>query len=212
MRVTSVNRGQSETVRFASRTVMSGINKHAQSASVTISVNGVDDDVVCDELNHGGVDQAVYAYNANDYTWWSRQLGREVAPGTFGDNLTIDGLPRDMNAGDRLLIGDVLLEATAPRIPCRTLAAKMQDGKFGIVFRRAERPGFYFRVLNAGEVAAGDNVTLVENPELSISMLELFRLSYKNTPSERMLQRALDAPIAVRMRAKFEKKLAALSQ
>ena len=128
--------------------------------------------------------------------------------GTFGENLTIAGLPPDMKAGDRLLIGDVILEATMPRIPCSTLAAAMNDSNFGLQFRRAERPGYYFRVLNEGSVAPGDSVTLVENPGDCITMLELFRLSYEIKPDAKSLCRALDAPIAERMRARFESKIA----
>ena len=192
------------------REFVTGIGKRPLSSSATIDTCGLANDVICDEEHHGGPDQAVYAYSAADYQWWTEQLGCEIEPGTFGDNLTIAGLPSDMNAGDRLLIGEVILEATSPRIPCSTLAAKMQDSGFGLTFKRAERPGFYFRVLNGGQVVAGDAVTLVENPQDAISMLELFRLSYEIRPSESRLQRALDAPIAARMREKFESKLASV--
>ena len=151
----------------------------------------------------------VYAYSADDYEWWSAQLGRELEPGTFGDNLTIEGLPTDMNVGDRLLIGDVLLEATAPRIPCSTLAARMQDSGFGMAFRKAERPGIYFRVLNEGEVSAGDAVTYMENPAPVVSILDLYRLAYDLRPDPDALERYLEAPLAERMRASIEEKLSA---
>ena len=113
-----------------------------------------------------------------------------------------------MNAGDRLLIGNLILEVTSPRIPCGTLAAKMNDSRFGLQFRQAERPGFYFRVLNEGEVTAGDVVTIVENDQESVSMLELFRLSYEPRPNADQLRQALASPIAARMRARFESRLA----
>lgn len=207
IRIESVNVGRAESILFGAREFNTGIGKRPALSSVTIDACGLANDVICDEEHHGGPDQAVYAYSAGDYQWWTEQLGREIEPGTFGDNLTIAELPSDMNAGDRLLIGEVILEATAPRIPCSTLAAKMQDSGFGLTFRRAERPGFYFRVLNGGQVMAGDAVTLVENPQDAISMLELFRLSYEIKPAESSLRRALDAPIAARMREKFEAKL-----
>jgi len=210
MRIASVNTGKSESIGSGRSETVSGINKHPEDSGVFVSATGLNDDVICDGEHHGGVDQAVYAYSASDYAWWSEQLGREIPPGTFGENLTIDGLPVDMNAGDRLVIGAVTLEATAPRIPCSTLAAQMKDSSFGLKFRRAERPGFYFRVLSEGEVAAGEAVTLVQYADSSISMLELFRLHYEIKPSADVLTRALDAPIAVRMRDKFEARLAAL--
>jgi MOSC domain-containing protein YiiM len=150
----------------------------------------------------------VYAYSKDDYDWWSTELDRELAPGTFGDNLTIEGLPSDMNVGDRLLIGDVLLEATAPRIPCSTLAAQMQDSGFGMAFRNAERPGIYFRVLNEGEVSAGDAVTYIENPAPVVSILDLYRLAYDLRPDPATMERYLEAPLADRVRASIEEKLA----
>jgi MOSC domain-containing protein YiiM len=151
----------------------------------------------------------VYAYSADDYEWWSEQLDREIAPGTFGENLTIEGLPTDMNIGDRLLIGEVLLEATAPRIPCSTLAAQMQDPGFGMAFRKAERPGIYFRVLNEGEVSMGDAVTYIENPAPVVSILALYRIAFDLRPDPDALERYLEAPLAERMRASIEEKLSA---
>lgn len=197
--VVSVNIGRPRAIRHGERELLSGIDKRPVPGSVRITSAGLAGDAICDTAHHGGPDQAVYVYSAADYAWWSRELGRDVAFGTFGDNLTIDTMPSDLNTGDRLMIGDVILEATAPRIPCGTLAAMMQDTDFGLRFRRAERPGFYFRVLHEGDVSTGDVVVLVENPDDGISMLEQFRLSYELHPRAADLRRALDAPIAERM-------------
>lgn len=212
MRVASINRGQPESISFGEREFLTGIGKRPVASSIRISESGLDGDAIVDTEHHGGSDQAIYVYGAADYAWWSQTLGREIEYGTFGDNLTIDGLPSDLNTGDRLMIGDVILEATAPRIPCSTLAATMQDSNFGLRFRRAERPGFYFRVLNEGEIATGDSVVLVENPGDCISMLQQFRLSYTLHPTAAELRYALDAPIAERMRTKFEQRLAATNE
>lgn len=211
MRLLSVNRGSPESLDYGDGSIESGINKHACSGAVLIGENGLQDDAICDLEHHGGADQAIYAYGADDYEWWSAQLATRVLPGTFGDNLTIAGLAVDMNVGDRLLIGDLIIEASGPRIPCSTLAAQMRDRNFGIKFRRAERPGFYFRVLNPGEVVAGDSVTLVENPECDVSMLELFRLYYDLSPNAETLQRVLEAPVAERLQKRFAAKLAAMN-
>lgn len=209
MRVTSVNVGRKETIDHGQRTFTTGIRKRGAEGSVYIGSETVAGDTICDTQHHGGADQVVYAYSRDDYEWWSERLGRELAPGTFGDNLTIAGLPTDMSVGDRLLIGDVVLEATAPRIPCSTLAAQMQDSGFGMAFRKAERPGIYFRVLNEGEVSAGDAVTYVENPAPVVSILDLFRLAYDLHPDSAALERYLEAPLAERMRASIEEKLSA---
>lgn len=209
MRITSVNMGREETIGHGSRRFTTGIRKRPVEGPVFIGSDSVVGDTISDRKHHGGADQAVYAYSADDYAWWSAELGREIAPGTFGDNLTIEGLPSDMNVGDRLLTGDVLLEATAPRIPCGTLAAQMQDSGFGMAFREAERPGIYFRVLNEGEVAAGDAVTYIENPAPVVSILALYRLAFDLSPDPVALESYLEAPLAVRMRATVEEKLAA---
>ena len=211
MRIASINAGSAETISLGNRSMTTGINKIGVGGRVRITASGLDGDIICNEEHHGGADQAIYVYGKSDYAWWSEQLGKELRPGTFGENLTIDGLPADMNAGERLLIGDVILEATSPRIPCSTLATQMQDRNFGLEFRRAERPGFYFRVLNEGDVGAGDTVTFVADPESDVSMLDIFRLNYVVHPDEASLQRVLSAPIAVRMHQKFERKLAALA-
>ena len=209
MRVTSVNVGREETIDHGNRRFTTGIRKRPVDGAVFIGSDAIAGDTISDKKHHGGADQGGYAYSLDDYEWGSAQLGRELLPGTFGDNLTIEGLPSDMNVGDRLLIGDVLLEATAPRIPCGTLAAQMQDAGFGMAFRKAERPGIYFRVLNEGEVAAGDAVTYIENPAPVASIVELFRLAYDLRPDPAALERYLEAPLAERVRASIEDKLAA---
>lgn len=211
MRVVSLNVGRAETLRFGKREFLTGICKRPVAGAAFVSEHGVGDDVIQDLKNHGGADQAVYVYSAADYAWWSEKLGAEIQFGTFGENLTIDTLPTDMTTGDRLLIGDVILEVTAPRIPCSTLAARMQDSTFGVTFRQAEKPGYYCRVLHEGDVKNGDSVTLAENPVQAISILEQFRLSYETRPDQAALQRALEAPLAERMREKFESRLAALT-
>ncbi len=209
MRVTSVNVGREETIDHGSRRFTTGIRKRPVDGPVYIGSDAVAGDTIADKKHHGGADQVVYAYSMDDYEWWSARLDRELAPGTFGDNLTIEGLPSDMNVGDRLLIGDVLLEATAPRIPCSTLAAQMQDSGFGMAFRKAERPGIYFRVLNAGDVSAGDAVTYIDNPAPVVSILQLYRLAYDLRPDPVAMERYLEAPLAERVRTSIEEKLAA---
>lgn len=211
MRISSINIGEAKSIAHRGKTIVTGIGKQAAAGPVFVGIEGLANDAICDLEHHGGPDQAVYAYSSDDYRWWSDQLATEVQAGTFGDNLTIDGLPANMNVGDRLLVRDVVLEATSPRIPCSTLAAQMQDSNFGLAFRRAERPGIYFRVLNEGEVAAGDSVTFVPNPDSDVSILDIYRLAYEVRPDASSLQAVLDAPLADRMRVKFEKQLDGLA-
>ena len=211
MRLESINAGRVETIRHGDRSHETGICKRPLNGPVRLTAAGIPGDAIVSTVHHGGPDQAIYAYSADDYDWWQRQTGRDYYPGQFGENLTIRDLPSDMRVGDRLLIGEVVLEATAPRIPCDTFAARMQDSGFGFKFRDAERPGIYFRVLNEGEVAVGDVVTLVECAAHDVSIVDLFRYKYARTHNPEALQRLLDAPVAERMRAEIEKKLATLS-
>ena len=211
MRIESINVGQAETVSHGDKSKVTGICKRPVEGAVTLAAHGIPGDEILDDKHHGGVDQAVYAYSSDDYDWWSQQTGKEYPPGLFGENLTIRGLPSDMHIGDRLLIGEVVLEATAPRIPCDTFAMRLQDSSFGLAFRKAERPGIYFRVLNEGEVRTGDSVIYVESAEHGVTILDLFRYKYRPTHDADDLRRCLDAPIAERMRADIENKLASLS-
>jgi MOSC domain-containing protein YiiM len=210
MRLESVNIGRSEKISHGDKSFVTGICKHPAEGAVRIGREGVAGDAIVATQHHGGADQAIYAYSADDYDWWVERTGREFFPGLFGENLTIRDMPSDMRIGDRLLIGEVVLEATAPRIPCGTFAARMQDSSFGLAFREAERPGIYFRVLNEGEVAAGDTVTFIENEESDVTILELFHFYYARRHDAEALRRLLEAPLAERMRAKVESKLAGL--
>ena len=141
---------------------------------------------------------------------WAEQTGREFTPGLFGENVTIRVMPSNMGVGDRLLIGEVVLEATAPRIPCSTFAVRMQDTGFGMAFRRAERPGIYFRVLNEGEVSPGEGVTYVAGGDHDVTIVDLMRFYYALQHDADTLQRYLEAPVAERFRARIEAKLAAI--
>lgn len=204
MQIVSVNRGRAETIAHGTRTITTGICKRPVAGPVEVTESGLVGDQILDVGHHGGVDQAVYAYSADDYVWWAGETGHDYHPGLFGENLTIKGLPSDMYIGDRLLIGDLLLEATSARIPCGTLATRMADPGFGLAFRQAERPGIYFRVLNPGAVESGDSVTMLEGDSSSVTVLDLFRFAYETTHDEEKMRRFLDAPIAERVRRSVE--------
>lgn len=208
----SINVGRIETISHNQHSLTTGICKYPVEGPVLVEDTGLRDDAIVDTEHHGGADQAIYAYSADDYDWWADQTGRSYPPGLFGENLTIRGMPSDMNIGDRLLIGAVVLEATAPRIPCNTFAARMQDSGCGLAFRHAERPGIYFRVLNGGEVAAGEAVTHIVNESSNVTALDLFRFHYAQRHDVATLQRFLDAPVASRFRKKIAGKLQALQR
>ncbi len=210
MQLESVNVGDAATISHKNESIDTGICKLPMAGPVHLGEFGLLNDTIVNTEHHGGADQAVYAYSADDYDWWNKQSERSFLPGLFGENLTIRGLQSDMNVGDRLLIGEVVLEATSPRIPCSTFAARLNDSEFGMAFRRAERPGVYFRVLNGGDVSAGDAITFVADNSSDVSILELFRFYYGLRHDADEMQRFLAAPVGIRFREKIESRLAAL--
>lgn len=205
MQVTSINVGAKRELSGRSYSGTTGIFKEpVQEAEIRRT--GVTGDAVCDRRHHGGPDQAVYLYRAEDHDWWSAELGRPIPPGTFGDNLTVAGLPDAALAiGTRLVLPRVVLEVTAPRIPCNTLAQRMDDPQFVKAFVKAERPGAYLRVIEPGVVRTGDAVTLEAADALTT--VDLFRDSYRTLDAER-IEQWLALPIDARTRAKLEAKRA----
>lgn len=211
MRVLSVNVGHKQTQPKGDKLETTGIYKMAVDGPVRIGLLGIQEDFICDQRNHGGPDQAIYVYGAPDYEWWSRQLGRELAPGTFGENLTLSSFESALySIGDRLQIGSVVLEFTAPRTPCSTLARRMGDPTFVKQYRWGERPGMYCRVIQQGMLQAGDRAVLTPYAGPTISGLDVFRAHYQSNKDAGMLRRILQAPLAIRAREEAEEDLAKL--
>ena len=208
MQLISVNIGSKRTQPKGNEMETTGIYKLPARGPVPVAALGIQDDFICDTQSHGGPDQAIYVYGAADYAWWSKELGRELEPGTFGDNLTISDLESaGFNIGDRLHIGTVTLEVTAPRHPCSTLAARMGDPQFVKQFRRVERPGLYCRVIREGTLTAGDEVKVESHRGETVSILQMFREHYERHKTEASLRRHLDAPISIRARRDLEEEL-----
>ena len=212
MKLISVNIGEKQTQQKGDELETTGIYKLPIQESVEIKSLGIEKDFICDQKNHGGADQAIYIYGQPDYDWWSNELKRELVPGTFGENLTISELESAaLNIGDRLYVGGVILEVTAPRIPCSTLAARMGDAMFVKIYRRAERPGLYCRVIREGVVRTGDKVTVKKYVNESLSIGRAFHDYYEKL-DETAIRFYLDLPIAVRWRKELEDDFAKLNQ
>lgn len=222
MQLLSVNVGSAQPVN--NKTGITGIYKLPVQTAV-ITSDGLEGDAVCDTKNHGGIDQAVYIYGSEDYAWWKTELGKALktalVPGVFGENLTLSDLESaNYSVGDRFYIGSgtgdqVVLEVTAPRIPCGTFALRMGDPTFVKRFRRAERPGLYCRVIQPGRVRVGDRVAVARyvnyNGGETITILEMFRDFYSPKLDEATLRRHLAAPIAIRDRESRSAELAQLT-
>ena len=202
--LTSINAAQPRLVG-KNRT---GIDKQPLSGPVSVTSEGLPGDFIGSARHHGGPDQALYIFGGADYDWWQSQLGRQLPPGIFGENLTISGLESaPMAAGDRLTIGDVVLEVTSPRIPCGTFAEWMGDPGFAARFRAAARPGLYVRVLAPGSLQAGMTVAYLPFSGERVTILEQFEDYYNPCTDESCLRRLLAAPIAERTRRKVEQRL-----
>ncbi|MEW6423114.1 MAG: MOSC domain-containing protein, partial [Deinococcota bacterium] len=121
MKLLSVNVGQPTAMQVGHHMTVTGIRKHSVPGHIRVTAQGLDGDHVLNRKHHGGPDQAVYVYTREDYDHWTETLGRTLEPGTFGENLLISGLESaQVQIGERFRVGEVLLEVTAPRIPCGT--------------------------------------------------------------------------------------------
>lgn len=208
MKLLSVNLGTEGEVQRNNYRERTGIFKLPVDGAVQIGKLGLSGDLIVSEKHHGGPDQAVYIYGDADYDWWRNELGLNLLPGTFGENLTISGLESaSFSIGDMLQVGEVTLQVTAPRIPCKTFAARMEDPQFVKKFRHAERPGLYCRVLKEGTVQEGDDVRVEKYAEPTVTLLDCYRDYYDTDMSEASLRRFLAAPIAIRMRDDKEEEL-----
>lgn len=173
-KVVSVNVGRPRPVQMGSRTRTTGIFKEPQQGRVRVAGVTVGDDVQVDKKHHGGPFQAVYAYAIEDYAWWSEELGRELPPGTFGENVTTEGIDvTNALIGEVWLINDVALQVTDPRIPCSTLRARMGIPGFVKRFAASRRFGAYFRIVKEGHLGAGDQIEVIERPAHGVSIARL---------------------------------------
>lgn len=207
MHLISINIGQSQVIPVGERQVDTGIDKRPVS-KIRIERLGLAGDYVADKKNHGGPDQAVYVYSAQDYAWWEDQLGRKLAPGVFGENLTFSGYGGELRIGDRYRLGEVLLEVTAPRIPCSVFASHMGDLEFVKKFKKAGRPGFYARVLETGEGEAGARIERIPAPHDYPTLLEVYRMHYQDSPDPQKLRRMLASPLSERTHKRYSERLA----
>jgi MOSC domain-containing protein YiiM len=147
--------------------------------------SGLVGDFIGDGKHHGGDDQAVYAFQREDLDEWERRLGRELPNGFFGENLTTIGLDiNNARIGERWRIGDeVVLQVTAPRIPCATFRGWMGEKAWAKIFTAAGRPGAYLKVLTPGAIRAGDPIEVIDRPDHEVTVTLLF----KATTTEREL-------------------------
>ncbi len=162
-RLLSVQVGKPRSIPQGDRTVRTAIFKEPVLFRVRVRRLNLDGDSQADLRVHGGPDKAVYAYDLSGYAHWRRKLGLELPFGQFGENLTVEGMPESLvRIGDIYRIGTALLQVSQPRSPCYKLSLKMGRPAFARDFLASGHPGFYLRVLEEGELGAGDPIALVE--------------------------------------------------
>jgi MOSC domain-containing protein YiiM len=176
-RVLSVNVGAARDFEYSGRVARSAIWKTPVSGRIAARGVNLAGDDQADRKAHGGFDKAVYAYSIEDTRWWEEQIGRPLASGEFGENLTTEGI--DVNValiGERWAIGTTVLEVSEPRIPCWRLGVRMNDNQFPRRFTEALRPGTYLRIITEGELGAGDEIRVVAKPDTDLTVRDVFRI------------------------------------
>jgi MOSC domain-containing protein YiiM len=210
MKLLSVNVGRARPVPYTDQPQgLTGIDKQPVDGPVRVAApglkgvgaSGLGGDAVCDTRHHGGDEQAVYAYAREDLDDWERELGRPLANGCFGENLTTDGLDvTHALIGERWRIGSqVVLEVTSGRIPCRTFQGHMDERGWVKRFTRKGVTGAYLRVVEAGEIRAGDPVEIVHRPDHGVTAALQFRAV---TTERELLPRLLAAGPALHSEAR----------
>jgi MOSC domain-containing protein YiiM len=168
----SVNVGRPQPIgERRGRPVPSAIGKTPVARRVRVEGVNVAGDDQADRIAHGGPDKAVYAYAREDADWWAGELAREIPHGMFGENLTTAGVDcTNAVIGERWRIGSVLLEVCQPRVPCFKLGLRFEDPQMLKRFALASRPGAYLRIVEEGELGAGDAVELLDRPDHGVTI------------------------------------------
>lgn len=176
MKVVSVNIGEKRSVNYKGKIIETGIFKKPVNAPIFLDVEDVKDDVVIDRKYHGGINQAVYAYSENHYSYW-----KELYPnlnwnyGMFGENLTISNLEEtEIYVGDTYKLGEVILEVTKPRQPCMKLGIVFEAQNILKQFWNSTKSGIYFKVLQTGSVTVEDKMILIKKSENNPSIAEVY--------------------------------------
>jgi len=195
-RVVSLNISPGRKVEHNGQIVGTGIYKEPVEGRVMARRLTLDGDRQVDLRYHGGEHKAIYAYPHEHYATWAGELGRDdLSFGQFGENLTTEGLLEDaVHIGDRFRVGGALLEVTQPRVPCFKLGIKMGDPAFPKRFLQSMRSGFYLRVIEEGEIGAGDAIERVETAADSISIHALYHLRFRDPQNREEIRRALTIP------------------
>ena len=196
MKLLSVNVSQPKEVSYNGKRIRTGIFKEPVSGRTMMRRLNVDGDGQGDPTVHGGIHKAVYIYTMEHYNYWKRELGRaDLTYGQFGENLTVEGLLEGkVHIGDVFRIGEALVEVSQPRVPCFKLGIKMGNPQIVKPFLESGRVGFYVRVLEEGEVGAGDAIERTSVGEGKMTVKEIVHLRHFDHTNVEAAERAASLP------------------
>ncbi|MEU6014788.1 MOSC and FAD-binding oxidoreductase domain-containing protein [Streptomyces sp. NPDC047515] len=188
----SVNVGLPRDVAWRGRTVRTGIWKTPVTGPVMVRRLNLDGDGQGDTVGHGGAMRAVMVYQLGSYHYWAKELGRDdFVHGQFGENFTVEGLPDDeVCIGDRYRIGDAVFEVSQPRVTCYRVGIRMDEPRMAALLVAHKRPGFYFRVIEEGEVAAGQEIVKIADGPGRLTVTEVDGLLYLPRPARERVRTA----------------------
>lgn len=193
MKLLSVNVSLPKNFSYQGKTFSTSIFKEPIGGRAMLRVTNLEGDAQADLTVHGGIHKAAYVYSFTHYAYWQHELGRTgFTFGQFGENFTVEGMLEDeVHIGDVFRVGGALVEVSQPRVPCFKLAFKMQSPGFQKMFLSSGRLGFYLRVLEAGEVGAGDIFERIKIGQGKVSLKDLWRWTYIEKGQLQRMKQAL---------------------
>jgi MOSC domain-containing protein YiiM len=193
MELISINVALPRELIWKGRVVTTGIFKEPVAGPVQMRKLNLDGDRQADLTVHGGPDKAVYAYPAEHYPYWRKKLQRpELSWGMFGENLTVEGmLESEINIGDTFRIGAAVVQVTQPRMPCYKLGLKFDRDDILKLFLKSLRSGFYFRVLQEGQVNTGDLIESLDRDRHNVTVTDITRLYSVDKENVTLKRRAI---------------------
>lgn len=208
-KVLSVCVSKPKIVEWRDELVSTGIFKLPVEGVVKVSKTNLQGDQQADLTVHGGPDKAVYGYPSEHYAYWKDQLPhRDLPMGMFGENLTTQGLSEEnLCIGDKLQIGSAVLVVTQPRLPCFKLGIKFGDEKIIRQFYKSGRWGFYFSVLEEGELAAGDEIKSIGQDGLKVKVTDVIRVLLDRSVSREDIVRVLESNVAAQIKPELKRLL-----
>ncbi|MNO74874.1 6-N-hydroxylaminopurine resistance protein [compost metagenome] len=210
MQICSVNIGKAEWIEFAGKGAMSAITKNPIHTQVFLSTLGLQGDEQANRIRHGGPDKALCAYPEEHYEYWEHELSMVLPLGSFGENLTVQGMREsEIHIGDIFMWGEVLLEVTQPRPPCHKLAKKFHNPQLPLLFQNQGRTGYYMRVLQEGWVSIESPFACLKHHPDRISIATVNHVMYKDIWNKELLVAIIKVEaLSASCRTTFELRLA----